>query len=607
MRRLIISSVLAFVTAASFGASPLFRPDSYLRHVRYLASDDLKGRGNGTPELDRAAEYIADQFKMSGLQPSGDGGTYFQKFMVSPGSRLGTQNKLRIQAGSGFLDAELHRDFVPFAVGENVRLQGEVIFAGYGITAEEYSYDDYRDLSVTDKLVLVLADEPREKEETAVFNGKEMTLYSREITKAINAKYRGARALLIVQDPLNHPDEAADLPNRRAAEEVDELGICGIRITRAVAQKLLGGQNRSLLEIQKEIDAKLAPQSFAVAGVSAQVDLDVVRVRKEVRNVVGMLPATSAAGNGEIVILGAHYDHLGLGGRSSMAPQLIGQPHNGADDNASGTAGLIELAAALGADAAPRKRAYLLIAFAGEELGLLGSAYWANNPTLPVEKAIAMINMDMIGRANRNQITVGGVGTSPDFLPILQSAASEAGLEARTTQAGHGSSDHTSFYVKNIPVLFFFSGLHADYHRPSDDWDKINAEGAAKVLDMVFRVATRLNSFESRPKFSKIDAPAPVGPARGGASGYGSYFGSIPDMAEEVKGVKFADIRPESPAAKAGLKAGDTLVRFAGKEVSNLQDFTYLLRTHKPGDVVEVTVMREGKPLTVQVKLEVRR
>jgi hypothetical protein len=591
------------LTLVSFGASHTFQPDAYLRHVKFLASDALLGRGNGTPELDKAADYIAAEFKVAGLQPAGDNGTYFQKFTLTTGGKLGPGNKMSVKLGSGSFEAALYKDFLPIGVGEKTSISGEVVFAGYGISAEEYKYDDYKDFDVTDKIVLIMAHEPGENDASSPFNGRETTLHGHDNSKAANAKFRGARALLIVQDPANHEDATKDLPVT-GGEEIDDLGICVVRITRGLAQRILDSEKKSLLELQKQIDARNSPQSLALRGVELNLDLDVTRTPKEVRNVLALLPGTDPSLANETVIIGAHYDHLGRGGRSSMSPQLIGQTHHGADDNASGTAGLIELAAALAGDPAPRKRTYLFIAFAGEEVGLRGSYYWTGHPTMPLDNAIAMLNMDMIGRPRENQIIIGGVGTSPDFPDLVKNTAQEAGLQVKTSQSGYGSSDHVAFYIKNMPVLFFFSGLHSDYHRPDDTWDKINAEGATRILSMVYSIATRLDAVDQRPQFTKVDEPQ----ARpGGGPGYGAYFGSVPDMSDDVKGVRFADVRPNSPAAKAGLKGQDILVRFDGKEVANLQDFTYVLRTHKPGDTVEVTVLRDGKPLTVKVTLEVRR
>ncbi len=600
--------MFAFLLALScFGATHAFRPDDYMRHVRFLASDALEGRGNGTPELNRAAQYIAGEFKSYGLTPVGDDGTFFQKFQLNTGSRLGPANRLTFRIGDKTLDASFRRDFMPFAFGDKAGTGGDLVFAGYGISAEEYKYDDYNGLDPTGKVVLVLAHEPRESDTSSPFAGKELTLHGHDNMKVQNAKYRGASAILIVQDPANHPDSSQDLAEAAIGEQVDELGIPAIRITRGLAQRLLDSQGKNLLELQKQIDEKMTPQSFTLQGVRADVETDVVRVRKEVSNVVGFLPGNDPVLGEECVLIGAHYDHLGRGGRSSMSPDLIGQIHNGADDNASGTAGLLELASWLARDPAPRRRGYIFVAFAGEELGLRGSEYWASHPTVPLQKVVAMLNMDMIGRVRNDQVTLGGVGTSPVFSELAKTAADEVGLTLKTSQSGYGASDHVSFYTKNLPVLFFFSSLHADYHRPSDDWEKINAAGATKILGMVYTIASRLNAMDARPQFTKVDEPMTTGNVRAGGPGYGAYFGSIPDMTDEVKGVRFSDIRPGSPAAKAGLKGQDILVRFAGKEIRNLEDFTYMLRTHKPGETVEVEVLRDGKPLTAQVTLGVRR
>jgi hypothetical protein len=246
----------------------------------------------------------------------------------------------------------------------------------------------------------------------------------------------------------------------------------------------------------------------------------------------------------------------------------------------------------------------VFLAFSGEELGLLGSAYYTKNPAWPLERTEAMLNLDMVGRPREGKLYVGGVGTSPGFKEILEKA-NRTGLQLSYSESGYGSSDHTSFYVKNIPVLFLFSGLHADYHKPSDLPEKIQFADAARVGDLALRTTLTLAAQDARPQFVRVQEARP--PAGGGGPGYGAYFGSIPDMGEEVEGVKFADIRDGSPAAKAGLKAGDILIEFAGKPIKNLYDFTFALRAHKPGEEVSVTVLRGKEKMTVTVRLEQRR
>ncbi len=307
----------------------------------------------------------------------------------------------------------------------------------------------------------------------------------------------------------------------------------------------------------------------------------------------------------EYVIIGAHYDHLGRGNFDSLAPSMIGKIHPGADDNASGTAGVLELARLLAPQKGQLQRGILFASFAGEELGLLGSAAWVKDPTRPLDKAVAMLNMDMIGRIKDQKIYIGGVGTGSSLKETVERAQANSGFKIEYSPGGYSASDHTSFVTKKIPVLFFFSGLHSDYHKPSDTWEKINPEPAARLLDVVASTGEQIADAPARPTFIVVAEDRPTGGSGGG--GYGPYFGSIPDFGQVENGVRFSDVKPASPAAKAGLKAGDILVQFGGKPIKNLYDFTDALRSSKVGDVVEVKVMRDGQPITASVKLEQRK
>jgi Zn-dependent M28 family amino/carboxypeptidase len=342
-----------------------------------------------------------------------------------------------------------------------------------------------------------------------------------------------------------------------------------------------------------------------MAKLYVDMDVDIRRDTKTVHNVAAYLPGSTA----EYVLIGAHYDHLGLGDEHSLAPAQIGTIHPGADDNASGTAGVIELARFF-AKQPKQKRGILFLTFAGEELGLLGSEWYVNHPVLPLDKAVAMINMDMIGRIREGKIFVSGTGTGSTFPKLLEDVTPPAPIVADITEkTGYGESDHTSFTTKGVPVLFFFSGLHADYHKPSDTADKIDAPDAAKLLDYVADLVTRLAGDQDRPQFIRVpEPPQPLSSSGSGAgSGYGPNFGSIPDFNEPPKGVRFADVRDGTPAAKAGLRAGDILIEFDGKEIGNLYDFTYALRAHKAGDLVLVKVLRGSQTIEANVLLTERR
>ncbi|HYX54407.1 MAG TPA: M28 family peptidase, partial [Candidatus Limnocylindrales bacterium] len=386
-----------------------------------------------------------------------------------------------------------------------------------------------------------------------------------------------------------------------------DVGILLVHMRNAAADKLLP-LGKTLAGLQEQIDKNSQPASFAFPG-DAKVGLQVgvEHTRAQVNNVLAYLPGETD----EYVILGAHYDHLGRGNFDSLAPSQIGQIHYGADDNASGTAGTLELARHFAGLHTKLRRGILFANFAGEELGLLGSAEWVQHPTRRVEKAVAMLNMDMIGRIKDDKIYIGGVGTGSSFADLLKGTQTKAHLNVEYSLGGYSSSDHTSFLPKHIPVLFFFSGLHSDYHKPSDTWEKINAEAAVRLLGLVADVSEQLAYAPSRPEFKVVAEEQPPAGHEGGVpsggGGYGPYFGSIPDFGQVESGVKFSDVKPNSPAAKAGLKGGDILVQFGDKEIKNLYDFTDALRRSKIGDVVEVKVLRDGKPLTVKVTLEQRR
>jgi hypothetical protein len=467
-----------------------------------------------------------------------------------------------------------------------------VVFAGFGVTDKKENYDDYDGLDVSGKFVLILRHEPNENPH------KEHVSFA---DKAVNAKMHGARGVILVNDSVHHDGTADDLGKFSETNGPKDAGVLYIRMRYDVAEKWLKAENHDLHAISKQIDQDGHPHSFALQNVSVDLSVDVRTETKTVHNVSAYLPGETD----EYVIVGAHYDHLGLGDQNSLAPSQIGTVHPGADDNASGTAGVLELARWASKQPKP-KRGILFLTFAGEELGLLGSEWYVNHPTLPLDKAVAMINMDMIGRVREGKIYLSGEGTGSSFPKLLEDVKPPAPIQVDLAEkAGYGSSDHTSFTTKNVPVLFFFSGLHADYHKPSDTSDKIDSSDAAKLLDYIAELITRLEN-DPRPQFQRVAAPA-VGPVgSGGGSGYGPAFGSIPDFNEPPKGVRFADVRDGTPAAKAGLKAGDILVEFDGKDIANLYDFTYALRAHKPGDLVLVKVLRGDKTIEAKVLLTER-
>lgn len=601
-------AIALLVSGLGWADSPTTAATRYLEDVKVLAAPEMKGRGAGSPELDRAAEYIAAELKRAGLEPAGDNG-YYQEFSVTTGAEMGPDNALTVSNRNGEKTFEPGRDWTPINFSASGSVEGGVVFAGYGITAEEFDYDDYFHFDVTDKIVILLRYEPATFSE-GKDSEKDRRRYSHHanlIAKAINARDRGAKAVILVNG--KRPDGGEDeLIEFGSTAGPDNAGIPMIQVKNAVVERWLRRSGKSLKLLQRDIDGQGDPQTAYLAdNFTLKLSVDVERKQATVKNVAAYLPGKTD----EYVVIGAHYDHLGLGDQSSLAPDKVGQVHHGADDNASGTAGLIELGRRFSAQERG-ERGLLFLAFAGEEIGLLGSRHWVENPTKPLDDAVAMLNMDMIGRISKNKVYVGGVGTAERFEPLVREAAKASSFEVDFSQSGYSASDHTSFTAKRIPVLFFFSGLHGDYHKPSDTWDKINSKQAVELLDIVAKIAVDLRQGDERPQFSQAaeESANPHGgtaPSGSGGGGYGPYFGSIPDFAEVPNGVRFADIRPDSPADKGGIQAGDILTGWNDRQIQNLYDFTYALRDSKVGEVVTVKLQRDGEPVEAKVTLEQRR
>jgi hypothetical protein len=594
-----------FFALAGIALAADIDPVAYQTHVRYLASDQLKGRATGSPELEKAAQYIQQQFREFGVKPI-PGSTYQQEFQASIGSRLTRNNQMRTTLSGHVNTLDIGKGFIPFAFSATgIGLPAPVVFAGYGITAADLKYDDYAGLDVKDKYVLILRHEPQESDPKSPFNGKEATQHSTFANKAVNAKMHGARGVILINDIFNHPGEHDTLLSFGQSSGPANAGVFFVQVGASTAEAWLKAAGKNLGSMVEAIDKELKPQSVTLPNFNVSMTVNILHESKTVHNVIAYLPGKTD----EYVIVGAHYDHLGLGDDHSLAPSQIGQIHHGADDNASGTAGVIELARWFSKQP-QRQRGILFMTYAGEELGLLGSAYYTSHPILPLEKAVAMLNMDMIGRVNKEgKFYVNGTGTGSTLDAIVAAVKVPSLLKRDLSEStGYGGSDHISFTAKQVPVIFFFSGLHGDYHKPSDTSDKIDSRAAANIAGYVGDIAMALMTAPGRPVFQRPTTPA--NPHSGDApvtSGYGPNFGSVPDFDEPPTGVRFADVRQGTPADKAGLKAGDILIRFDGKEISNLYDFTYALQSHKAGDEVLVRVLRGTQTIEAKVLLTERR
>jgi Peptidase family M28/PDZ domain/PA domain len=600
-RKLSLLTSLALLAAGIGLAGDSADPARYLADIKALTTPAMEGRGAGTRGIARAADLIEQRYRSLGLQPAGTKG-YFQPFTLITGAKLIGDNRLEAENGGSKEELKLNQDFVPFSFSSSGKIAAPAVFAGYGATAPEFGYDDYAHLEVKDKIVVILRFEPAGFAAKSPHGG--LSEHAQLITKAINARNHGAKAVILVNGKLGDGEQDA-LTRFGSVNGPENAGIVIVQAKNAAANAWFAAAGKTLAGEQNQINSSTAPASFAFPeNLRISLDVNVESTRATVSNVLAYLPGKTD----EYIIIGAHYDHLGYGNVDSLAPSQIGQVHPGADDNASGTAGVLELARLFAPMKGQLTRGILFCSFAGEELGLLGSAHWVQEPTLPLAKAVDMINMDMIGRIKDGKVYIGGVGTGATFQNLLDQEKGKSPFTFEFSEGGYGASDHTSFVAKKIPVLFFFSGLHTDYHKPSDTWEKIDAPDAAKLLDFVDDVALKLDSAPTRTAFVSVAEDRQAAQASsGGGGGYGPYFGSVPDFGQETDGVKFSDVRPGSPAAKAGFKPGDVLVQFGAMPIHNLYDFTDALRRSKVGDVVDVKVLREGKPVSAQVKLEQRK
>jgi Zn-dependent M28 family amino/carboxypeptidase len=641
--------------SADTGA-PVVLEDELRADVYFLASDRLEGRGVGTDGLDVAADYIATRFQSLGLRPLPGLGSYFQPFEMTTAESIAPETALAV----GDRAYKVKSDFTPLSFSGEGAFDAPVVFAGYGITDPKNGYDDYAGVDVKGKVVLAMRYEPHDARGKSRWGKDDWTTNAHLETKARVAAEHGAAALILVNPPTFHDDSLMPFA-RQSVGAGTSLPI--VHVKRAVADEILkrGGAGASLKDLQAKLDAAAKPASVELGGgATVRGRVVIKRTRRTVKNVVAYLPGAGPTAD-EYVIVGSHYDHLGWGGAGSLmnTATIAGMPvplpslnphglpatepaghgttrpavsqaaattrptsrptaraiHHGADDNASGTATMLELARIFAHRAAtqPPARSIIFMAFTAEESGLVGSARFVNHPPIDLKKAAAMLNLDMVGRVRKNMLYVGGGGTAPPFKAMLKRADEGSPLEFKNFgDGGLGPSDHMSFALKKVPVVFLFSGVHEDYHRPTDTADKVNFDAMAEVA----RVGVELvEDFARMPKAQYVDAAdkstmmSPMSTGTGGEGGRRASLGVIPEYGqeEEGKGVKIGGTTPDTPAAKAGLQAGDVVLRLGDHPTTTLMELSTALASQKPGDRVKLVYKRGEKEQTVTITLGERK
>jgi len=559
--------------------------------IHFLASDSLKGRKPGTPEEVVAAKFVRDKFRAAGLELMGKDG--FQEFELVADVKAGNNNTFVYDGTKAVFDA----DFIPLSFSASSQLSARTVFACYGFDIDQDSlkWNDYSGLDVKGKWVLILRSDPEMEKSSSAF-----IPFEQERSKVLNAKDKGAAGVIFISPTeLESRDKLMTLQYDKTA---GDAGIPVFHITRALADKIIVSSGKTIEQIEKSCKLDKKPVSFELP-VTINANADVVPQKVLTRNVVGLLRGSDPKLNAEYVIIGGHYDHLGFGGpgSGSRMPDTVAV-HHGADDNASGTAGVIELAQKFASHRSELKRSIVFIAFAAEEMGLLGSKEFTREPLIDLKKVSAMINLDMIGRMKPDEksITIGGTGTSAESDSLITALASNRQFDIKRSTEGYGPSDHASFYSENIPVFFFFTGVHEDYHTPKDVADKINYTGEKDVLEYVYDLAMVIDHMPKQLSFREAGAKTTQRYSRN----FKITLGIIPDMASsENNGLGVDGVRKGGPAETGGIKKGDRIVAIDGQPVTNIYDYMTRLGKLKSGQVTSVEVMRNGNKVIILVQL----
>ena len=572
--------------------------------ITFLASDALEGRGIDTPGIETAAQHIITEYKRLGLKPGMPDESYRQSFPVTMGDVVVAGSTGVTLHGPDGTDIrlELGRQYQPVRRGANGSATGELVFIGYGITSAEDNYNDYADIDVTGKILVLIRREPRQGQDGA-FSGKQTSSHSYIDRKMTLINESKAAGIIFVNDTYSSPTADKDELTPPAGFGNESSSVPFVHVKQSVVDQILAaspltvGDTKlgSLAEVAARIDQTLQPVSQPLPGWSADISTQFEANTISTDNIIGIIEGEGDNAD-ETIVIGAHYDHLGYGGFGSRAPNRKGEIHNGADDNATGTAAVLELARRVALGQKPNRR-MIFICFSAEERGLIGSNYYVRNPVVPLPNTVFMMNFDMIGNLRDNRVEVNGVGTAAEFAELVRKADEASPLDISIVENPFGGSDHLPFYQKNIPVMFCFTGLTGFYQTPDDDSAGLNMEGAVSVIDYSEQLLRLVDQLPSRPTFTAVSRtnrrPRSL-----------PFLGLSPELADyDGEGVLIRSVRSGSPAEQAGIQVGDIILKMGDRRLDGYQNLIEILTSAKPGDKVKVVFKRGDQEVEATVTL----
>lgn len=566
--------------------------DQITYDIEYMSSDEMGGRQPGTAGIQLCEDYIVEEYKKAGLKPLKDG-TYLQSLDVG---RTRTVSKdetaLSLKGPNGNdLELKLGEDFQQLLGRKDFDLSSDLVFVGYGISADEHNFDEYADVDVEGKVVVLIRYEPQAEDANSVFDGENTSRHATGRKKVTVARRAGAAGIIMVNDHARVAEEGED-----GLIQSDRFGTNSlpfVQIKREIFDRVLeaspltsptGKSLSSVDEIEKLIDSNLEPISQPLKDWSCEFKSAFPVKQTKTNNIIGIIEGEGPNAD-ETIVIGAHYDHLGMGAYGSRAGGRR-EIHNGADDNATGTAAVIELARRFSRRDKKPGRRMVFVCFTAEEMGLLGAKHYCENPIYPLESTAAMVNFDMIGWLRDEQLTLYNWNTSPQLDPIFEAANEGMGFDLKKPIQAFGGSDHLPFNERGVPNMFIHTGTNAVYHTPEDDFDAINCEGALRVIDYSERVVSMLAELETRPTFGK---PKPF---------------RLGVMIEEADGqIKIDGVSEDSIAQKAGILKGDILLSVDGEAMENRRNLVRMLRRDR-GKTVEMKIKRGDEEVTLEVELK---